>query len=256
MQQELITALEVSKRFGEVAALEKVSLTLHAGEIITIIGLNGSGKSTLLKTLIGLIEPDSGTITRKSGLRIGYMPQKLHIEPSLPLTVRDFLSLSLPRGKKAILTTLVEELGIAHLLSRPMQRVSGGETQRVMLARALLCEPELLVLDEPVQGVDVSGQGELYALISRIAKSRAIAVLMVSHDLHLVMASTNKVLCLNHHICCSGHPEQVSRDPAFVQLFGAPLAQSLAVYHHHHDHVHDRFGHIHAPGETCGGGHA
>ncbi len=231
----LISAQAVSKSFGRTQAIANVSLTLHPGNIVTVIGPNGSGKTTLLKLLLGLEAPDSGTITRKPGLKIGYMPQRLHIDPILPVTVEWFLKLS---ANGADILPLANETGIVRLLSASLQSVSGGEMQRVMLARALLSKPELLVLDEPAQGVDVTGQAELYDLITRIAKKYGSAVLMVSHDLHLVMSATNDVICLNRHICCSGHPHSVRGDPAFAELFGSHVAESLAVYTHHHDHEH------------------
>jgi len=186
-------------------------------------------------------------------LRIGYMPQKLQIDASLPLTVQRFLLLS-PGAKKAAALAALTEVGAEHLLQRPLQQVSGGELQRILLARALLREPDLLVLDEPVQGVDVNGQIELYQLITRLRDRYGCGVLMVSHDLHLVMATTNTVVCLNRHVCCSGHPEQVSLDPAFVAMFGEQ-ASALAVYSHHHDHAHDMHGevvpHEHRHGPDC-----
>lgn len=231
----VIAAQALNKSFGRTPAIVNVSLTLRAGNIVTIIGPNGSGKTTLVKLLLGLASPDSGTVTRKPGLHIGYMPQRLHIDPILPLTAGWFLALS--AGGNDILP-LAQEVGVAHLLELPLQSVSGGELQRILLARALLCQPELLVLDEPAQGVDIGGQAELYGLITRVSRQRGCAVLMVSHDLHMVMSGTNDVICLNHHICCSGHPHSVQGDPAFAALFGQHVADSLAVYTHHHDHEH------------------
>lgn len=231
----LIAAQALNKSFGRTQVISNVSLTLRAGNIVTVIGPNGSGKTTLLRLLLGLDSPDSGNIKRKSGLTIGYMPQRLSIDPILPVTVEYLLKLSAGDNGMA---PLVEETGIAHLLKTPLQLVSGGEFQRILLARALLCRPALLVLDEPAQGVDVSGQAELYDLITRISRRHGCAVLMVSHDLHLVMSATNDVICLNHHVCCSGHPHSVRGDPAFAALFGQHVADSLAVYTHHHDHEH------------------
>ena len=238
----LIRAEGIAKAYCGHRVLSDVHLAMHAGEIVTLIGLNGSGKTTLLKILMGLVQPDAGSVERKAGLRIGYMPQKMNIDAAMPISVADFLALS-PRSRGA-LSQIVEELAVAPLLTRPLATLSGGETQRVMLARALLCAPELLALDEPVQGVDMAGQAELYELISRISKQRGCAVLMVSHDLHLVMAATEKVICLNQHICCEGTPHTVSRDPGFVALFGHQVAESLAVYTHHHDHSHDMEGKV------------
>lgn len=236
----VLEAKGISKRFGAREVLSDVSLRLEQGRILTLIGPNGSGKSTLIRLLLGLEIPDTGAVFRKKGLRIGYMPQKLVVDPVLPVSARYFLTLHSHRHKptNSEIDTVCAELGIAHVLNAPLQRVSGGELQRLMLARALLCHPELLVLDEPVQGVDVAGQAQLYELITRISRNRGCAVLMVSHDLHLVMSATDTVVCLNQHVCCAGHPHEVKTDPAFVALFGARVAESLAVYTHHHNHTH------------------
>lgn len=239
--------------------LTGIDLNLAADSIVTLIGPNGSGKSTLVRLLLGLLEPDSGTIKCQPKLRIGYMPQKLHIDATLPLTVKRFLQLA-GRYRDNELRQALAEVRADHLLRSPMQLLSGGETQRVLLARALLRKPQLLILDEPTQGVDVNGQIELYALIADLRKRFGCGVLMVSHDLHLVMASTDTVVCLNQHICCSGHPEQVSNDPAYIELFGSKGADNLALYNHHHNHRHDDHGnvisdHPHTPDSDCCGGH-
>src|SRR5690606_1691590 len=207
-------------------------LDIHRREILTIIGPNGAGKSCLLKLILGLYKSSRGELKRASGLTIGYMPQKLSIDPSLPLSVDRFLRLSNPQDGNAIEQALAR-VGARSLRNAPVQRLSGGEFQRVLLARALLRHPDLLVLDEPAQGVDVNGQIELYQLITRLRDRYGCGVLMVSHDLHLVMATTNTVVCLNRHVCCSGRPEQVSADPAFIALFGEQ-ASTLAVYNHQH----------------------
>lgn len=232
----LVEAKSISVSVGSRCLLQKVDLTLSAGEIVTVIGPNGAGKTTLVKVIVGLRKADTGTVSVKQGTRIGYMPQRLHIDQNLPITVKRFLQLA-GQSERAIELTLAE-VGISHLLLSPMQAVSGGEMQRILLARALLRNPHLLVLDEPVQGVDIAGQSELYELISSIRDRRQCGVLMVSHDLHLVMAQTDTVVCLNHHVCCHGHPEQVSHDPAFIELFGRQHSQSLAIYQHDHDHDH------------------
>jgi len=225
--------------------LQNADITLEAGKIVTLIGPNGAGKTTLVRSVLGLIQTDAGTITKLPDLRIGYMPQKLHIDASLPLTVTRFLALG---GKpRADLEEILRLTGIIHLVNMPMQALSGGETQRVLLARALLRDPQLLVLDEPVQGVDINGQSALYALINEIRRTRHCGVLLVSHDLHLVMATTDTVICLNQHICCHGHPEQVTNDPAYLALFGeaaGAAASQVAIYTHHHDHQHDAHGNV------------
>ncbi|HEY5717126.1 MAG TPA: zinc ABC transporter ATP-binding protein ZnuC [Motiliproteus sp.] len=239
----LISLDQVDLTLGGRAILQQVSLSLLPGQITTLIGPNGSGKTSLVRLLLGLHQPNAGTLQRRPDLRLGYMPQKLHIEPTLPLTVRRFLQL----GSKTTETDLHNALARVradHLLANPMQQLSGGETQRVLLARALLRKPQLLILDEPVQGVDINGQIELYELIAALRDQLQCGVFMVSHDLHLVMASTDHVICLNHHVCCSGHPEQVSNDPSFIELFGRRGAESLALYSHNHNHQHDAHGNV------------
>lgn len=221
--------------------LQDVNLRVAAGEIVALIGPNGAGKSTLVRTVLGLIRPDSGRIWLKPGLRIGYMPQRLTVNDTLPLTVRRFVTLGTPATPARVRAAL-EEVGADRVFDSPVQTISGGELQRVLLARALLREPDLLVLDEPIQGVDLNGQYELYDLISGLRRQRGCGILMVSHELHLVMAATDQVICLNRHVCCSGHPDHVARDPAYLELFGIEGARTLAIYHHHHNHRHDLHG--------------
>ncbi len=242
----LIEAADICVAFGKRQVLEHVSVKVHESEVVTLIGPNGAGKTTLVRIMLGLVKPQSGRVQRREGLRIGYMPQKLHIEPTLPITVRRFLELARHAGKTPIADVL-EEVRIAHLLDQQMRAISGGEMQRVLLARALTQSPQLLVLDEPAQGVDVSGQAELYELINEIRTRHHCGVLMISHDLHLVMARTDEVICLNHHICCHGRPEQVSIDPSYLALFGRKEAESLAIYTHRHNHHHDLTGHVVEP---------
>ncbi len=246
MSEPLIRLQQVSVGFRQESVLENVQLTVNAGEIVTLIGPNGAGKTTLVRAVLGLLKPDSGSVWRKPRLRIGYMPQKLTVDPTLQLSVLRFLRL-VPGVDRHTALAALAEVGAEQVIDSPLQNISGGELQRVLLARALLREPELLVLDEPVQGVDVAGQAELYRLITELRDRHGCGVLMVSHDLHLVMSTTDQVVCLNRHVCCSGHPEQVSGDPAFVELFGQD-AQSLAIYHHHHDHSHDLHGAVISPG--------
>jgi zinc transport system ATP-binding protein len=228
--------------------LDNVSFALDEGEITTLIGPNGAGKTTLIRIVLGLQKATSGSIELKKGIRIGYMPQKLMIDFSLPLSVKAFLKLadnSTQAAKEAL-----ELVGVGHLMDSPMAHLSGGETQRVLLARALMRKPQLLVLDEPVQGVDVSGQEALYQLISSIRSNTNCAILMISHDLHLVMAATDQVLCLNHHLCCQGTPEVVSADPVYTELFGV----RTALYTHHHDHEHGLHGEIKSEERGCNHG--
>lgn len=225
------------------AVLQNVSITVARGQILTLIGPNGAGKSTLLRVILGLLQPEGGQIWLKPDIRVGYMPQHLVVEDTLPLTAGRFVTLGM-RAARAKVAGVLAEVGAEHLTDRPLQVISGGERQRVMLARALLRQPDLLVLDEPAQGVDVIGQSELYGLIDRIRKRYGCGVLLVSHDLHLVMATTDQVICLNHHICCAGHPDLVSRHPAYLSLFGKESGKNLALYQHHHDHHHDLHGDV------------
>ncbi|BCR04224.1 zinc import ATP-binding protein ZnuC [Desulfuromonas versatilis] len=236
--ETLIALDNVSMSFQKRQILREVSLTVQPGEITTLIGPNGAGKTSLLQVALGLLTPDSGSVYRRPGLRIGYMPQRIQVDRTFPLTVRRFLGLAGKQAHQRVIDTL-GEVGAGHTLETPIQGLSGGETQRVLLARALLRDPELLVLDEPVQGVDVHGQVELYQLITRLRSRRGCAVLMVSHDLHMVMASTDRVICLNRHICCTGTPEAVTRSAAYVELFGPLAVKNLAIYSHDKDHRHE-----------------
>ncbi|RWR03844.1 zinc ABC transporter ATPase [[Pantoea] beijingensis] len=239
----LVTLENIAVTFGQRRVLSDVSLKLEPGRILTLLGPNGAGKSTLVRVVLGLITPSAGTIQRPASLRIGYVPQKLHLDTTLPLSVDRFMRLR-PGVKRADILPALKRVQAGHLLDYPLQKLSGGETQRVLLARALLSQPQLLVLDEPTQGVDVNGQVALYDLIDSLRRELNCGVLMVSHDLHLVMAKTDEVLCLNHHICCSGTPEVVSRHPEFISMFGPRGAEQLAIYRHHHNHRHDLQGRI------------
>lgn len=264
---ELLLKLnKVSWSAGNRLVLNNIDLSLHRGEILTVIGPNGAGKSCLLKLALGLSMPAEGRVWRAPSVRIGYMPQQININPYLPLTVADFMQLATPKttspawflglgrqhhfSRKAMLNALAE-VGVEHLLVQPVQQLSGGEMQRVLLARALLKQPDILVLDEPVQGVDVSGQAELYGIIKTLRDRHGCAVLMVSHDLHVVMAATDLVLCLNQHVCCSGHPELVSQHPEYLRLFGPTATSDLAIYTHHHDHHHTLHGDPASCDEDC-----
>ncbi|PDO89626.1 zinc ABC transporter ATP-binding protein ZnuC [Kosakonia sacchari] len=239
----LVTLEKITVAFGQRRVLSDISLNLRAGKILTLLGPNGAGKSTLVRVVLGLVAPDFGLIKRDKTLRIGYVPQKLHLDATLPLTVGRFMRLR-PGTSKDDIVPALKRVQAAHLVDAPMQKLSGGETQRVLLARALLNRPQLLVLDEPTQGVDVNGQVALYNLIDQLRKELDCAVLMVSHDLHLVMAKTDEVLCLNHHICCSGTPEVVSMHPEFISMFGQRGAEQLGIYRHNHNHRHDLQGRI------------
>ncbi len=247
--KELVNLQHVGITKDGRSILDHIDLSLASGEIVTLIGPNGAGKSTLVKLILGLEEPSRGVIQRTPGLRIGYMPQHIHIEQTMPLKVQRLLSIAGGRQSPDVGTVLAQ-VNATHLADKSVQSLSGGELQRILLARALLRNPQLLVLDEPVQGVDINGQAELYKLITRIRDERGCAVLMVSHDLHLVMATTDRVICMNHHICCSGLPEHVSNDPAYQELFGLQDTDGLALYAHHHDHSHDEEGNVLPPGDS------
>ncbi len=217
-----------------------VDLEVHRGDIVTLIGPNGSGKSTTAKMVLQIIPPDEGEVLRRPGMTIGYVPQRLIIDWSVPLAVHQFLSLT-ARLPTASITAALTDTGVLHLRTTPMQQLSGGEHQRVLLARAIAQNPDLLVLDEPLQGVDYHGEEALYDLIVACRKRLHCGVLMISHDLHIVMAATDSVVCLNGHVCCRGTPLSVVNSPEYRQLFGT-RATNLAVYEHHHDHTHSSDG--------------
>lgn len=240
-QSPLISATDIAMSYSRRQVLNNITLSVHPGEIVALIGPNGSGKSTLARILLGVVRPDAGTIDRRPGLRIGYVPQRLPVDDVLPLPVRRLLSLTNKVSVEAMQQTL-GEVGASGLMDAAVHDLSGGELQRVLIARALLRNPDLLVLDEPTANVDFNGQISLFELISRIRDERGCGVLTISHDLHLVMAATDRVICLNGHVCCEGRPETVSRHPAYMQIFGPRAADTLAVYTHDHDHEHDLSG--------------
>lgn len=238
MSAPLIAAEEIAVRLDGRDILRDVTLTIHPGEIVTIVGPNGSGKSTLLKALIGAHPVHRGRITRAPGLRIGYVPQKLAIDGSLPLTAGRFLSLPRRIPARAARAAL-ERAGVPGVEHRQMADLSGGQFQRVLLARALLDRPQLLLLDEATQGLDQPGAAAFYQQIEEVRRDLGCAVLMVSHDLHVVMAASDRVLCVNGHICCEGTPEIVASAPEYRALFGTGTKGALALYRHQHSHSHD-----------------
>lgn len=213
-----------------------VDLSIGRGEILTLIGPNGAGKSTTAKIVTGMLRPDEGSVHRAEDLRIGYVPQKLSIDWTMPLTVRRLMRLTNKLADVELLAAL-EATGIAHLTEAEVRHLSGGEFQRALLARAIARKPDLLVLDEPVQGVDFIGETALYDLIRRIRDTTGCGILLISHDLHMVMAATDTVVCLNGHVCCRGTPDFVSRSDDYQRLFGGS-ARGLALYNHQHDHTH------------------
>ena len=234
----LLVARGLSLARGGRPILEHVDIHIAPGEIVTLIGPNGAGKTTLVRTLLGLEQADAGSIVRRPGLRIGYAPQRFDRDPAIPMTVARFLALGAKTDRGAIAKAL-DEVGAGPVIERQLVQLSGGELQRVVLARALIRDPALLVLDEPVRGVDYVGEAELYWLIGRIRTERGLGVLLVSHDLHVVMAQSDRVICLNRHVCCHGVPETVAKHPEYVALFGASMERAFAIYHHDHDHAHD-----------------
>ncbi|MBT5185279.1 MAG: zinc ABC transporter ATP-binding protein ZnuC [Kordiimonadaceae bacterium] len=240
---QLLRLDNVCKSYHNNLVLENVSFCVNKGETVTLIGPNGAGKSTLMKISLGILDVSSGTVHRSNKISIGYMPQKVMIDDVLPLSVRDFLYLR-PGSTYDDIEKVLETVKLSYISNQPVQSASGGEMQRILLARALLGQPDLLVLDEPVQGIDIMGQQEIYGLIAKVRDETNCGVLMISHDLHLVMASTDQVLCLNRHICCSGTPELVKDNPEYHAMMGRP-AEGVAIYTHHHNEGHDHKHHGH-----------
>ena len=234
---QLIEARDISVQAGSTAALRNVDFRITRGEIVTVVGPNGSGKTSLLRAIIGAARVSSGSITRAPGLRIGYVPQNLRIDPSLPLTARRFLSLPKRRNMADIRTALAAA-GAETLENRQIADLSGGQFQRVVLARALLEKPDLLMLDEPTTGLDQPGSAAFYRRIETLRNETNCAILMVSHELHVVMASSDRVICLNGHVCCHGTPDIVASAPEYRALFGNGTQGALALYRHDHDHSH------------------
>jgi len=239
----LIAADHICVRFGTDEVLHDISLSVQPGEIVTILGPNGSGKSTLLRALLGIVPSAEGRITRQPGLKIGYVPQRLTIDRTMPITVRRFLSLP-TRVTDAAAEEALSRTGMAGQGAEQMTTLSGGQLQRVLLARALLGKPQLLMLDEPTSGLDQPGEAAFYRLIEEVRRDTGAAVLMISHDLHVVMAASDRVICLNGHICCEGTPRVVSTAPEYRALFGLGTQGALALYRHEHDHDHED-GHPH-----------
>ncbi|OEY65865.1 zinc ABC transporter ATP-binding protein ZnuC [Marinobacter sp. X15-166B] len=254
MTDRLAELKQVSVSFADTAVVSNISLTVNRGDILTIIGPNGAGKTTLIKAVLGIQPITGGSIWRHPGIKTGYVPQHIHLQATLPLSVKRFMMLtgeSAQNCREALARTRVEHL----FENASVHNLSGGEMQRVLIARALVRSPDLLVLDEPAQGVDINGQAALYTLIRELRDTLNCGVIMISHDLHLVMAATDKVICLNQHVCCSGYPADISQDPAFIETFGQSVAESLAIYHHRHNHDHDLHGnviaHDHNHSEDC-----
>ncbi len=234
----LIAVDGLSVRYGENTVLHDVSLAVEPGEIVTIVGPNGSGKTSLLKAIIGAARPAAGDVRLKPGLRIGYVPQRLHIDPTLPITVERFMRLTEKVARTDCMAAL-DAAGVPDLLKRQMSQLSGGQFQRVLLARALINQPEILLLDEATQGLDQQGSAAFYKRIETVRAETGCAVLMISHELHVVMSASDRVVCLNGHVCCEGTPAVVASAPEYRALFGTGTGGALALYRHEHDHDHD-----------------
>ena len=227
----LISASNISVFKNQKFILKNIDIQINKKDFITIIGPNGAGKTMLLKCLMGFYKPNFGEIVKKNNLKVGYMPQSINVINTMPITVKNFITVR-KKFDDISFEHVISEVDIKQLVNKQLSILSGGEMQRVLLARSLLNNPELLILDEPAQNLDISGQLSFYKLIQKIYSKRDISILMVSHDLHLVMISTKKVLCLSNHICCSGKPQQVAQDPEFISMFGQDMANMMAVYQH------------------------
>ncbi|MCP5036509.1 MAG: metal ABC transporter ATP-binding protein [Rhodobacteraceae bacterium] len=249
----LVEIKDLNIHLGGKRVLSEVNFNLETSEIVTIVGPNGSGKSTFLRAIIGAVHPSSGYVRLKKGLRIGYVPQKLAIDPTLPMPVRRFLSLP-HRVSEQASGEVLAQAGAQGLENMQMADLSGGQLQRVLLARALLNAPDLLLLDEATQGLDQPGSANFYRLIEDVRARLNCAVLMVSHELHVVMSASDRVVCLNGHVCCQGRPEHVASAPEYRALFGSGTHGALALYRHEHSHAHDNcdhdYGHAHGGDEA------
>lgn len=234
----LVTVEDLGIRYGAKSVLSHVSLAVSPGEIVTIVGPNGSGKTSLLRAIIGAVKPVTGRVTLGPDVRVGYVPQSLHIDPTLPMTVSRFLQLPGKISAPAIKEALTQA-GVPGLASVQMSRLSGGQFQRVLLARALIGKPDLLLLDEATQGLDQPGSAAFYQQIETVRRDTGCAILMISHELHVVMSASDRVICLNGHVCCEGTPDIVASAPEYRALFGTGTGGALALYRHDHDHGHD-----------------
>lgn len=235
----LVSVENLSISYGAKTVLSHVSLAIEPGEILTIVGPNGSGKTSLLRSIIGAVKPSQGLVTQAPDLRVGYVPQRLHIDPTLPMTVARFLRL--PGGvASAAIDDALAQAGVPDLAAAQMSQLSGGQFQRVLLARALIGKPQLLLLDEATQGLDQPGSAAFYRQIETVRRDTGCAVLMISHELHVVMSASDRVICLNGHVCCEGTPEVVASAPEYRALFGSGTMGALALYRHDHDHAHDQ----------------
>lgn len=238
MSKNLIEVKNLNLEISNKLILEDVSFSVKEGDFITIVGPNGAGKTMLLKCLIDLVKPGSGQIIKQKNLKIGYVPQNIQITKSFTVKVRDFLKMNQKVSDQEV-DEIAKETSIENYLDSQINQISGGELQRVLLTRSLLLNPQILILDEPAQNIDISGQMQFYKLLEKLYNSRKMTILKVSHDLHLVMAISKQVICLYHHICCHGKPQTITKDPKFISIFGDDMARMMAYYNHRHDHSHN-----------------
>lgn len=238
MSDILIEVNKLNLKSHDNFILKDIDLTIRKNDFITLIGPNGAGKSMLLKSMMGLIPLTSGNITYKDNLKIGYIPQRFICDKTLPMSVKYFLRLG-KNHEKSFYEEIVEQTKIEALLNKQLSHLSGGELQRVLLARALLQKPDLLILDEPAQNLDLTGQIHFYDYLKKLYEEKKLTIFMVSHDLHLVMSCTKYVICLYHHICCAGTPQSIAQEPQFLSLFGHDISKLMSLYHHEHNHTHN-----------------
>lgn len=240
MNESILKISNLTVKIDNKLILDDVSFEVPRGKIITIIGPNGSGKTTIVRSILNLIKPTKGSVWIKDDIKLGYMPQKISLNPYLPIRVINFLELDIKNTVTPdLLEKVIKKAAIEHILSLPLQKISGGEMQKVLFAKALLNKPDILILDEPTQGIDVNGQLEFYKLITKLRDEKNISVIIVSHDLHMVMKSTDYVICLNQHICCEGTVKFVNQHKDFHNLFGSRTIETFSVYEHDHDHSHN-----------------
>jgi len=233
----LISLENINLNFADQNILKNINLEIKKGDFITIIGPNGAGKSSLIKIIIGSVKNDYGKIVRNKNLKIGYVPQKIDINQTIPINAKYFLQLN-QKIKPKLFDKILRDLKIENFLETQLNNLSGGQRQKILLAKALLSEPNLLILDEPAQNLDISGQLEFYNYIKNLHQEQKTSILMISHDLHIVMSSTKKVICLNRHICCQGEPKIIAKNPDFKEIFGNDMNKLISIYNHYHDHHH------------------
>ncbi|MDA7705319.1 ATP-binding cassette domain-containing protein [Rickettsiales bacterium] len=233
----LISLEKINLNFADKKILDNIDINIKKDDFITIIGPNGSGKSSLIKIIIGSLKASSGKVRRNKNLKIAYVPQKMEINQTIPINAEYFLQLN-QKIEPKLFDKIITELKIGNFLQTQLNNLSGGQKQKILLAKALLSKPNLLILDEPAQNLDISGQLEFYNYIDKLHKEQNISILMVSHDLHIVMSSTKKVICLHHHICCQGEPKIIAQNPDFKEIFGNDMNKLISIYNHYHDHHH------------------